>query len=336
MKAWSLLIVVGIFVCPVSSSTASSGAFLSPKLGCRKGAQYEAVLSTRTIGVPPLTQRSLFFNTRTEESLKSKRAEQEKIAIQLGQDSLELPFRFNLLEGDEVTIRLLTPSDLEFIVPMCVQEFGNPTSFDDLWKKFPWQKPWNGQKYVSDWWDNFALPGFIYWSFRAKVFLRDPVDHSLLVATLKDGTSDAGTIGMVELSKQPDQATRNPSAYPIPLWYKEWYCRQNNLPPPNGWVTNLLIAPKYRGQGYSKLLMGAAEGVARTWGCTRIHLHCDANSVSGKVPQNLYKSFGYEMVEDQNSPYAWMGSEFSKKIYMIQGVALLYFRKFLEVDNQEG
>jgi GNAT superfamily N-acetyltransferase len=31
-----------------------------------------------------------------------------------------------------------------------------------------------------------------------------------------------------------------------------------------GWVTNLLIDPKYRGFGYSKILMAATEGIARS------------------------------------------------------------------------
>ena len=313
----------------------------------------------------------LFFRAREENKRKEAQARIPSFAFDaLRRKDMSIPFQFPLIMSPEdgdinvatipektntqlVTIRLLTANDLTTIVPMCVSEFGaGESTLEDLIDNFPWnKKPMEMKEYIVDWWENFILPSFIYWTFRLKIVTRSPQDHALLVATLsqQEKTSDVSTmdinenyrdttkdnnnnneiVGMVELSRQPPEPNRNPPAFPLPLWYKEAYCKLKKLPPPNGWVTNLLVGPNFRGQGYSKLLMAAAEGVAQSWGCSMIHLHCDANAVGGKVPQLLYKGLGYDMVEDPNSPYAWMGSEFSTKIFMVDGVALLYFRKAL-------
>ncbi|CAB9527642.1 Acetyltransferase (GNAT) family [Seminavis robusta] len=279
-----------------------------------------------------------------------------------------LPFQFALSRNDDdldrslVSVRLLTFEDLSIIVPMCITEFGGNMgegSVDYLLGNAPWDKPSQLSQFLREWFENATLPAYIYWTFWFKIVARNPQDHSLLVATLQQqqslsestynnnsiqnkelslvdtiistSTDEKETIvGMVELSKQPPDPHRNPSAYPLPLWYKQAYCLVHNLPPINGWITNLLVDPAFRSQGYSKLLMAAAEGTARSWGCTKIHLHCDADTVAGKVPQRLYQNLGYEMVEDPNAPFAWMGTELSNKIYMIQGVALLYMRKELD------
>ena len=282
-----------------------------------------------------------------------------------------LPFQFCLEETNDnpgnaiaqnslVTIRSLTAEDLTTIVPMCLREFGGDAkerSITYLLQKIPWNSgPGPTVKFIQEWFETAALPFFIYGTFRLKIAQRNAHDHSLLVATVQpqqpqpqpkpqndNPKSSQSTelsrgvvskevlVGMVELSQQPPDPHRNPTAFPLPIWYKQAYCLFNNLPPLNGWVTNLLIDPAHRSQGYSKLLMKAVEGVAKRWGCTAIHLHCDADPVSGKVPQNLYGGLGYEMVQDLESPFAWMGSQFSNKIYMVQGVALLYMRKNLNV-----
>lgn len=325
----------------------------------------------------PTTICHLFFRAREDKKRKEAQAKIPASALEgLRRKDVSIPFQFPLVlppQGNDnaavgatpkvVTIRYLTVEDLSAIVPLCVAEFGGgEMTFQDFVDFFPWDRsPADMKEYVVDWWDNFILPSFVYWTFLWKIAAYNnshgerPQDHALLVATLQqekqpeivdfattateitkqlstitgNDNNDAVIVGMVELSRQPPEANRNPPAYPLPLWYKTAYCNMKQLPPLNGWVTNLLVGPDFRGQGYSKLLMAATEGVARSWGCNMIHLHCDANSIGGKVPQTLYKGLGYEMVEDPNSPYAWMGSELSTKIFMIQGVALLYFRKAL-------
>jgi len=116
-----------------------------------------------------------------------------------------------------------------------------------------------------------------------------------------------------------------------------------------GWITNLLVKPEYRGRGLAKLLLAAAEGVVKSpaWrqegqapgkneraNRLSIHLHCDASSVSGRIPQALYKSVGYEetfvMRSCTDEEFSWMGPEaLSSSVVMIEGVPLLYLRKLL-------
>jgi ribosomal protein S18 acetylase RimI-like enzyme len=274
-----------------------------------------------------------------------------------------------------VTIRWLTVDDLTRIVPMCVSEFGGKPGEDSLEylvQNFPsWHAgPQKMTRFVREWFENAALPWLIYTTFLLKILMAQhqqqqhnknnqyPQDHALLVATLQQPPLPQGNgshnnnhnqnnknevlVGMVELSQQPPDPYRIPTAYPLPLWYKQATCR---LPVPNnkkllepqrllnGWVTNLLIDPQYRSQGYSKLLMAAVEGIAKTWECTAIYLHCDADPGSGKIPQRLYTGLGYEMVQDplESSPSWISGSQsfFSNNIFIIQGVALLFLQKNL-------
>jgi GNAT superfamily N-acetyltransferase len=338
MKAWILILLLGVFSTVAVSGFTSKDVprDLTPR---KKGWERPPALHI-TNGRRGFSL-NLFFKAREEESLKEHREMAQaripkRAFLELSQRSVEFPFQFNLVEGDEeskekVSIRYLEAEDLDILVPMCVEEFGDSkVTLEDLFKNFPLQEPTKIQQHVQEWWDDFALPYFIELVLRMKLLVEEPQDYSLLVATLqKEPDTTPTLVGLVELSQQPPTGYKNPSAFPVPLWYKEMYCTVHKLPKPNGWITNLLVAPEFRGRGYSKLLMAAAEGLARQWGCTAIHLHCDADRVGGKVPQRLYTSIGYEMVEDKNSPYGWMGSEYANKIYMIQGVALLFFRKTL-------
>ena len=111
-----------------------------------------------------------------------------------------------------------------------------------------------------------------------------------------------------------------------------------------------MISDSSRGKGYSKILMAAAEGIAKhRWGCSSVWLHADADFRSGKVPQSLYEGIGYDLVigstrkqnknkneidEDPSAKFAWMGVsgkelERFSAIRMIDGVALLCYAKKL-------
>ena len=161
---------------------------------------------------------------------------------------------------------------------------------------------------------------------------------------------DSAVVGMVELSLQPPDADRNPPALPLPLWVKAALAKHTTLDGSlQGWVTNLLISDESRGKGYSKILMAAAEGIAKhRWGCSSGYLHADADFRSGKVPQSLYEGLGYNLVigstkkgkgggnddEDPSAKFAWMGvsgkeMERFSAIRMVDGVALLCYAKKL-------
>jgi hypothetical protein len=135
---------------------------------------------------------------------------------------------------------------------------------------------------------------------------------------------------MVELSLQAPEPDKNPPTLPVPLQIKKLYCQVTGQRL-QGWVTNVLVDPKYRGLGYSKMLMAATEGVARSWGRDYIYLHADADFKTGKVSQGLYNGLGYQVVQDDNTQMGWMGNDFNpfSGIRMIEGVPLLCFAKRL-------
>jgi ribosomal protein S18 acetylase RimI-like enzyme len=133
---------------------------------------------------------------------------------------------------------------------------------------------------------------------------------------------------------------------------------------PEGWITNVLVAPEFRSMGWSKVLVHACEGVARSWNVPAIHLHCDADGVSGRVAQKLYTSMGYtdnnqdsscnivngsdaNELSSTSSEFDWLklaakaeaaATGFttttepvmcSSSVYVIEGVPLLYLKKDL-------
>lgn len=226
-------------------------------------------------------------------------------------------------------VRHMVLEDIRKIMPMCIEEFGlgSTMSLGDF--------PFYDLRKVSNWWDRVYFEPSIYLSLRAKINANlnsrsKAKDPTVLVLC----TQEEIIMGMVEISLQPADANKNPPAFPVPDWFKDLYCRltKSRL---QGWVTNLLIDPQYRGLGYSKLLMAASEGIAKSWGCNYIYLHADADYRSGKTAQSLYKGLGYDVVTDQGPEYAWMGGAGSQSnpfssIRVIEGVPLLCFSKRLD------
>jgi GNAT superfamily N-acetyltransferase len=221
--------------------------------------------------------------------------------------------------------------DLPSVVPMAVEEFGTggpPLSIDEV----PWEKVTadNIQQYT----DRILFGPLVSLALEMKILRQQKTglrpDYTILCLQ-EDGT-DGEIIGMVELSWQPPEAERNPPPVPLPFWAKLIWSRIRGLPNPDGWITNLLVSERHRGQGYSKVLMSAAEGLARSWGCTAIYLHVDADTVSGRVAQSLYRNLGYEPVMDDRAlqKYSWMGPELaSMGLFVVDGVPLLFLKKTL-------
>jgi Acetyltransferase (GNAT) family len=197
-----------------------------------------------------------------------------------------------------LSIRWMELKDLESIVTMNLQEYGSGPAY------FPITNP----SLIVAWIDRLYLTWLIDFSCRMKLLnyyqktednqssmISD--DHAILVGVLHNDNHKTPTtiIGMIEVSLQVLNPLITPQAIPFPLSFKRALA---TITTPNtslvGWITNLLIIPSYRGFGYSKLLVMAAEQVATTvWNCTSIHLHCDADVESGSVPQKLYTNLGY-------------------------------------------
>ena len=250
---------------------------------------------------------------------------------------------------NQLSIRLMEYNDIESIVTMNVQEYGAGPAY------FPWSNP----SLIEAWIDRQYIRWLVDISCRIKLFnylMEDDssftsskptaTDHAILVGILKENGDDAAAavdgkntlVGMIEVSLQPLNPQVTPSPIPVPIDMKRAVAvmttRTSRLV---GWITNLLIAPQHRGCGYSKYLIAASEQLAKSnWNCTSIHLHCDADPISGMVPQKLYKRLGYgppslppdyipsvltrttgRPVDTDTVPY----------IVEIEGVPLLYLRK---------
>lgn len=255
---------------------------------------------------------------------------------------LSLPYDIFLEQEDEddsscqgkLSVRFMTPDDIQQLMPICIDEFGTGSTMSLL------DFPWYNFRRVSNWWDRVIFEPSVTLSLLCKMnanlrhqssTTKDPAMLVLCQYYPSKKDEKEKVVGMVEVSLQAPQPNRNPPPFPIPLWIKDLYCRltSNRL---QGWVTNLLIDPQYRGLGYAKILMAATEGVTKSWGGNFIYLHADADYQSGKVAQTLYKGLGYEVVTDDSSEYDWMtgGNQnpFSS-IRIIEGVPLLCFRKRL-------
>lgn len=286
-------------------------------------------ISTPNKGEHSKTKCYLFFGTRREKKFDSSTKFSNEVIENLRSESLLLPYSFCSNDDDKLTVRFLERQDLSTVVPMCVKEFGTPPS------GFPWNNL--NSKAISKWFDSIIFGPFVSLSLEMKIARRvQGYDNSLpdiapdynIICLEVNGNVAA----IVELSIQPLDPERNPPPVPLPLFFKQAYSESKGLPEPNGWVSNLLVDESYRGKGYSKLLMSAVEGIAKQWECTSISLHVDADSVTGKIPQKLYETLGYEPVvmDSVMHQFDWMDPDVLKTgLYMVDGVPLVFLRKSL-------
>lgn len=301
-------------------------AFISPRV--------PTVCSTCKVST---TRCSLFFAGRGEKQQQTQEQTRltvsDEVAQVLQSSSLQLPYVFQNIANETLTIRHLEKRDLKAVVPICVKEFGTSPKP----RRFPWKDL--SRKSIDKWLESVMFGPLVGMSLRMKVQRRQQGYDDTLPDILPDYNvlcitkGDATIVGIVELSVQPLDPQRNPPPVPLPLFLKQAYCESRNMPPPDGWVSNLLIDNNSRGKGYSKALMMAVEGLAKKWGCTSISLHVDSDSVSGRIPQRLYERLGYEPVIDTSvdQKFDWMGPDILKSgLYIVEGVPLLFLRKGLK------
>ena len=241
------------------------------------------------------------------------------------------------LQEYEYTVRCMQPTDLPDLVPMCLAEFGEDVALQGVsWRQLP------------AYWEQFCFQNIVTWTLRLKMNRNADTKHqstisdpAMLVLTRKT-TSFQGqqqstrqeekVIGMVELSLQPPDLNRNPPAIPMPTFVKESLAQKTQLGSLQGWITNVLIDPDFRGRKFAKVLMLATEGIAKSWGCDYIFLHADADIRSGRIPQKLYESLGYKMVPSSGKEdFSWAGEglDLFSSVRMVDGVALICYSKEL-------
>jgi ribosomal protein S18 acetylase RimI-like enzyme len=278
---------------------------------------------------------NLFFRSgENPSSSPQRRPLDPTILEELGSPTLSLPFEISIFDDDDkerteelLTIRHMEPEDLNQVIKLCIDEFGSgPTaSLKDF--------PWNQYQEIPDWWDRVYFEPSIRLALFAKMNQNSRSNEKMskdpAILVLCRGKEKVEVVGLVEISLQPPEADRNPPTYPRPIEMKRLYSQIRGVEL-EGWVTNLLVDRQRRGLGYSKLLMAATEGIARSWGRKYIYLHADADGKSGRVSQALYKNLGYEVVVTDSDPqYEWMPKSTLSSIQMVDGVALLFYRKRL-------
>lgn len=296
---------------------------------------------------PSTTQLHLFYRSPAVNVATSRRLFlPENVEKDWSDGTVEFPYTFTVAVGKQpvfttlapakngtLTIRLMDWKDLNAITDICVREYSTysvSSAFEP--SRPPWIK-------FTDWLDQITLGPYVKLSMILKIMMdyssaspKLPKDHVVLVASLCESGNghEEQIVGMVEVSRQPPLPKRNPPAIPFPLWLKEGYCRIFLQRATQGWITNLLVVPEYRGRGWAKALVMACEGIARSWSTTSIHLHCDA---SYRVPQTLYRSLGYEPESSSmSSEFSWISNNddcCQSSIYIVDGVPLLYMCKNL-------
>lgn len=287
-------------------------------------------------------QCNLFFKTKRPRTRGSYKVPDSALE-ELSEASVTFPYRVSLesrsdeQEGKEVVIRPLQVKDLEDLVPMCTKEFGSGSPITNV-NEIPWQELMEDSSGLNDVIDRILFAPMVDMALRMKIKRQEAGDDPSRPSVQPDDTvlcveTDGKVVGMVDLSRQPPDPERNPPPVPLPMFVKNLLSTLRGLPSPDGWVTNLLVDESFRGQGYSKLLMKAVEGLARSWNCSSIYLHVDADSTGGRIPQELYRGLGYEPVIDKRAQrrYEWMGPELMNLgLYVIDEVPLLFLRKDLE------
>lgn len=184
--------------------------------------------------------------------------------------ALQLPLQIeSATTGSAGTLVLEEASTrhVQAIVDINLREYGSGPAI------FPLDNP----RLWLSFYERRVLAFLIDFSTRTKLLYRGR-DHLTLVIT-----DSSRVVGMVELSRQPPIKNRNPPPFPLP-WKTVIYGNTQ------GWITNLLVVPEYRGRGLGKVLVKAVECIAlNNWRCQSIHLHCDAND----FVRLFYEKIGY-------------------------------------------
>lgn len=248
-------------------------------------------------------------------------------------------------QPSRLVIRHLEDEDIKGILPEVVREFGAlvdisklETEADELMIKV----------------ENFLFSLTVLIGLTQRVVRREKgydrknrakPDHNVVCLVEQTQADQDGKaiytdqiVGIAELSWQPPIPSSNAPPFVLPFAAKEFISRfgpgRDAASPqaPVAYASNVLVWKNKRGRQYSKVLMGALEGIARLWGCDDIRLHVDANEFSGRVARSLYWSLGYKGVpdtgENSSGSFEWLNANMSNEgLYLVDGVPLLYLRK---------
>lgn len=195
---------------------------------------------------------------------------------------------------------IIRPAELEDVPEMCnlaVECFGQPSNTG------------------IDWLINTALQKSVEECLVSRIRVSQATsraDHNVLCLVddvYNSSHAPRGICGIVEVSLQP--RGRRSTKLPIALEAKRQRYGETLRP----YVSNLLVAKRYRRQGFAQRLVKECESIAVAWGFREICLHVDKEERSAL---SLYQKLGYFTVSEDP---AW------KKI--IEGVQLRFMQRDL-------
>lgn len=323
-----------------------------------------------------------------------------KLAVQeLSSPNCTLPYGVDLklsntgtpLPTRRLVVRYLDTPDIDQVVRQCVDEFGSSTpSPGPAASSLPGQlveQPRNPLDEIKDRFEDWTLSltvrlGLVQRIARRKDATAPEPDHHVLClveeggAEAPDGQQEpeecaSSIVGIVELSQQVPDPEQTALPFVVPIALKRLLGQIDIAnraavsllgTEPLPYISNVLVVPEQRGRGYGRILMAAAEGLARKWARHRrgqaevingsrininggditgntaaVCLHVDADSTSGRAAQGLYKSLGYKGVADDRTgvkgggKFSWMGADMlSTGLYMVDDVPLLFMMKELD------
>lgn len=319
-------------------------------------------------------------NSKSYRSTSGLRVAYPKLEIaKLGAGNCPLPHVMDLqstsnsrLPSGRLVVRYLEQSDLNQVVRMCVREFGSQAPSPDS-ASLPGQlvqSPRTPTDELKDWFEDWTLSLTVQIGLTQRIKRRKDAsakepDHHV-ICLVEEGQDESGgaanaVVGIVELSQQVPDPEQTTPPFIVPYAIKKALGSvgvQNRAAvstlgtEPLPYISNVLVRPESRGRGYSRILMAAAEGLARDWTRQRqlkgdnsrpplICLHVDADSRSARAAQGLYKALGYKGVPDDRmggtgggGKFAWLeGADMlSTGLYMVQDIPLLYMTKELFLE----
>jgi len=310
--------ITSSFAIPIAFSQRSNGRIPALNLFFDNG--------DKTVADSPTKSRSGFgVDRRTIENLQNN-------------PTIPIQFEYSDPSGSQkiIQIKQLEKDTVADAVSLCLKEYGSyPSSITA--NATPFEKM--VEERMSDF-DNFFFTFIVLLGLGQRVERREksdkdpscPQDHNVLCISEIDSNQKETMFGMAEVSMQPPDPSRTSPPFVMPSYLKKVlasFYGSDSLP----YISNVLITNEYRGKGFSKVLMAACEGLAKSWGYYEAYLHVDADSSSGGPAQNLYNSLGYEPVIDEtyNENFTWMGSTpaMNRGLYIVDGVALLFLKKKL-------
>eukprot|EP00752_Nemacystus_decipiens_P004923 g4480.t2 len=165
---------------------------------------------------------------------------------------------------------------------------------------------------LTDWLEMIWLRIMIRWGFGMRVSIgQRGEDHRVFCVAgeeREDGDGhDLPLAAVAEISLQvPNGRTATP--FPLPLWVKRLMAWPGPVLP---YISNVLVHPHARRQGYANRLMLRCEEQAREWGYCQVYLHVDLTYYPAV---RMYETMGYEVVNDLEVSFETPRLRYMKKI----------------------